>query len=230
MRLLLVEDDRRLAQTLAAGFAEEGFEVEPCKSGQAAVAALGQGGVDVCVLDLGLPDLDGLAVLKEVRAAAVVTPILILTARDGLADRVCGLDSGADDYLVKPFAFAELLARVRALLRRTSPPAAGPLRWAGLELDPLAHEVRSDGLRIDLSAKQFALLAYLLRQRGRVVPRTTLLSAVFDYHFDPGTNLIDVHIAQLRRKLQSHGHGALIQTIRGVGYRVGDGDREGDGA
>jgi two-component system OmpR family response regulator len=221
MRLLLVEDDRRLLAMLAAGFAEEGFVLELCASGPEAVTALSERCFDACVLDVGLPELDGFAVLAAARQKGVRTPILMLTARDGLADRVSGLNGGADDYLVKPFAFAELLARVRALLRRGGPQLDGKLRLGGLELDPQAHVVKSGAARIELSAKQFALLEYLLRHRGRVVPRTTLLSAVFDYNFDPGTNLIDVHIAQLRRRLSPHGHGELIQTIRGVGYRAG---------
>ena len=221
-RLLLVEDDQRLGQMLASGMEDEGYIAELLVSGTAALIALQTGRFDACVLDLQLPDLDGLVVLAQARTARVRTPILILTARDGVGDRVQGLNAGADDYLTKPFAFAELLARLRVLLRRSTPQSDGKLRLGPIELDPTAHTVRAGSERIELSHKQFALLQFLLQHRGQVVTRTTLLSRVFSYDFDPGTNLVDVHVAQLRRKLEPCGAAALIQTIRGVGYRAGD--------
>ena len=221
-RLLLVEDDQRLGQMLVSGMEDEGYLAELTASGTEALTALQTGRFDACVLDLQLPDLDGLVVLAQARAARVRTPILILTARDGVADRVQGLNAGADDYLTKPFAFAELLARLRVLLRRGTPQPDGKLRLGPLELDPAAHSVRAGSERIDLSQKQFALLEFLLRHRGQVVTRATLLSRVFSYDFDPGTNLVDVHVAQLRRKLEPCGAASFIQTIRGVGYRAGD--------
>jgi two-component system OmpR family response regulator len=221
-RLLLVEDDQRLGQMLASGIKDEGYQYELTASGTAALRELQSGRYDACVLDLQLPDLDGLVVLAQAREARVRTPILILTARDGVADRVQGLNAGADDYLTKPFAFAELVARLRVLLRRATPHVGGKLRLGPLELDPVAHTVRAGNERIELSQKQFALLEFLLRHRGQVLTRATLLSRVFSYDFDPGTNLVDVHVAQLRRKLEPCGAAGFIHTIRGVGYRAGD--------
>lgn len=222
MRLLLVEDDRRLARVLCEGFSEEGYTVRHVASGAAARAALAGEPPDVCVLDVQLPDVDGFAVLAEARRAAVRVPIVLLTARDAVADRVHGLDQGADDYVTKPFAFAELLARLRLVLRRGTPHVSGVLRARDLELDPRRRVVQRDGVPIELTPKQFALLHYLLLHQGEVVSRQALLKHVFGYDFDPGTNLIDVHVGQLRRRIDRDGRdgASLIRSARGVGYVI----------
>lgn len=220
MRLLFVEDDQRLARSVTAGLREEGFVVEQVGDGPPALAALRAHRYDACVLDLNLPSGDGLAVLQAARAERITTPVLVLTARDAIADRVRGLDLGADDYLLKPFAFAELLARLRVLLRRGTPPRASVLRSGELSLDLAAHEARAAGRRLELTQKQRALLEYLLVHEGEVVTRGMLLSAVWGYSFDPGTNVVDVHIAQLRRRIEQAGLRCPIETVRGVGYRL----------
>ena len=217
MRLLLVEDNARLAATLTGGLGEEGFAVDTAGTGAAALSRLARNDVDAVILDLGLPDLDGTEVLARLRAGGSRCPVLILTARDAVAARVAALDAGADDYLVKPFAFAELVARVRALVRR----AAGP-RWAPLACGAIALDdglgVRAGDLRVVLSPREHALLGYLVRRRGEVVGRPDVLREVFGYAADPGTNVIDVHLAHLRRKLA--GLPVTIATIRGVGIRL----------
>lgn len=228
MRLLLIEDDVRLVRTLLAGLEEEHFVVDVHKTGEGGLQALLADSYDACVLDVGLPDRDGFSVLAAARAAGNCTPLLLLTARDGLADRVCGLDLGADDYLSKPFAFAELLARLRALMRRGGPRPRGQgrvLRWREVVVDIISHEVRVGDRPLDVTPKQFALLEHLLRYTGEVVTRAMLLSSVWGYSFDPGTNLVEVHIAQLRRKLEAAGVTDLIRTLRGVGYRVDEPDQ-----
>jgi len=217
MKLLVVEDSAALAGAIRQGLTEDGHDVAVTASGVDAAAIAIRGELDAVVLDLGLPDLDGIDVLRRVRAAGVHVPILVLTARDAVTSRVEALDAGADDYLVKPFAFSELIARLRALGRR----AAGP-RWAPLAAGPMAIgddlTVTIGGRRIELSPRQHALLAYLARRRGEVVSRTDLLHDVFGYGFDPGTNLIDVHLTHLRRRL---GIGPVrIETIRGAGIRL----------
>jgi two-component system OmpR family response regulator len=222
MRVLLIDDDRRLVRTLVAGLQEEGFVVDAYEDGAAGLSALLSNSYDCCILDINLPTQDGFSVLAMARRAEVSAPILFLTARDALQDRVRGLDLGADDYLIKPFAFAELLARLRALLRRGAPQRSGTLRLGPIELDPAAHIVRLYGNTLELTQKQFALLEYLLRHKGQVVSRAMLLSGVWGYSFDPGTNLVDVHIAQLRRKLEQPGQPPLLHTVRGVGYRMGE--------
>lgn len=227
MRVLLIEDDLRLLRTLVAGLEEEHFVVDVHKTGEEGLKSLLTASYDACVLDVGLPDRDGFAVLAAARAAGSCTPLLLLTARDGLADRVRGLDLGADDYLGKPFAFAELLARLRALVRRGGPRPHGQghlLRWRDVVLDVVRHEVRVGDQLLDVTPKQFALLEHLLRYSGEVVTRAMLLSSVWGYSFDPGTNLVEVHIAQLRRKLEGAGVPDLIRTLRGVGYRVDEPD------
>ena len=218
MRILLVEDDAKLRRMLARGLGEEGYAIAEAATGEEGLAMLLADALDGCILDVMLPGLDGYAVLQQTRAAAIATPILLLTARDAIGDRVRGLDLGADDYLVKPFAFAELVARLRALLRRGASRREPVLRLGELVLDPLAHEVSLRGQPLALSEKQFALLQYLLVHRGEVVSRSMVLREVFGYAFDPGTNLVDVHIANLRQRLGTAG--AAIETVRGVGYRA----------
>ena len=222
MRLLLIEDDSRLVRSLAAGLAEQGFAVETGNDGPTGRDALLAHRYDVCVLDVNLPTptCDGFAVVRAARAASCPTPILLLTARDAVADRIHGLDLGADDYLVKPFAFAELLARLRALLRRGTPQRSALLTLGALTLDPAARELRAGDRRIDVTQKQIALLEYLLLHRGEIVTRSMLLSGVWGYSFDPGTNLVNVHIAHLRRRIEKSGYECPIETVRGVGFRI----------
>ena len=216
--VLLVEDDQRLLRALSAGLAEEGLQVEVASDGEAALMALNQTPFDVCILDINLPKQDGFSVLSAARGAGVRTPILVLSARDAVADRVRGLRDGADDYLAKPFAFAELLARLHALVRRGGARHGDVLVHGPLEVCLSAHRVRMAGAAVDLTPKQFAILSMLLRHEGQVVTRAMLLKSVWGYTFDPGTNVVDVHVAQLRRKLEQAGAGSAIQTIRGVGY------------
>jgi DNA-binding response OmpR family regulator len=223
VRLLLVEDDARLARMLMRGLSEEGFAVEWSRDGVRGAEELRGRPYDVCVLDVMLPGIDGFGVLEQARGANVKTPVLMLTARDAVRDRVRGLEGGADDYLVKPFAFAELLARLHALLRRQPPSDRSTLRWRDVELDTSAHRVTRAGTAIDLSQKQFALLEFLLRHPDEVVSRGMILESVFGYTFDPGTNLVDVHVAHLRQKIDRPGEESIIETVRGVGYRLSGG-------
>jgi DNA-binding response OmpR family regulator len=211
--VLVVEDTASLAASLAQGFGEEGFRVTIASTGAEARARLDGSVDDLMVLDLGLPDEDGVDLLRWIRATGRMLPVLVLTARDAVSARVEALD-----YLVKPFAFAELLARVRSLLRRAAAPRWAPLSIDGIELAADAPEILVDGRSVKLSPRERALIEYLLRRRGEVVSRRDLLSAVFGYDFDPGTNLVDVHMAHLRRKIA--GGGAIIETVRGFGYRL----------
>lgn len=223
-KILLIEDDGTTAEYVCKGLHGHGHVVDHCGDGRDGLFRATGGGYDVIILDRMLPGLDGLGVLSALRAAAIDTPVLLLSALDSVDDRVTGLTAGSDDYLVKPFAFAELLARIELLMRRRSGGAnaetiltCGPLR-----MDLLKREVRSDGRPIDLQPREFRLLEYLLRHAGQVVTRTMLLEGVWDYHFDPGTNVIDVHVSRLRRKIDLDGEVSLIQTVRGAGYRLGD--------
>jgi DNA-binding response OmpR family regulator len=218
MRILVVEDDRALRGVLERGLTEEGHALEVVADGPAGLERLREGRFDVCVLDVLLPGLDGFAVVERARAAGVHTPILILTARDAVPDRVEGLKRGADDYLTKPFAFAELVARLEALARRGAP-APERLQAGDLLVDPKAHRAWVGSDELQLSQKQFALLEFLLRHRGQVVTRQMVLSEVFGYGFDPGTNLVDVHVGNLRQKIDRPGAPSRITTVRGVGYR-----------
>lgn len=217
MRVLVVEDNLALAASLEQGLRELSYEVDATPLGRAAVEAAARGEVGVMVLDLGLPDVDGIEVLREIRGNGSHLPILVLTARDAVASRVEALDAGADDYLLKPFAFVELVARLRALGRRAAAPTWEPQAIGGLVLGD-DHSCTVARRRIALSPRQHALLAYLVQRRGEIVPRTDLLRDVFGYVFDPGTNLVDVHLTHLRRKL---GNGPVrIETVRGVGVRL----------
>jgi two-component system OmpR family response regulator len=224
MTILLVEDDPKLARAIARGLTEARHAVAHCDTGEAAIERLAAEPFDACILDVRLPGIDGFEVLRRSRAQGVTIPILMLTARDGVEDRVTGLNLGADDYLVKPFAFAELLARLNALLRRRTPPHGDVLKEGRLSLDSSARRVAIGGCEVSVSKKQFALLEFLLRHRGEVVSRAMLLEHVFEYKFDPGTNVVDVHVAHLRQIIDQPGEPSLIQTVRGVGYRVGRGD------
>ncbi|MEO6951721.1 MAG: response regulator transcription factor [Polyangia bacterium] len=218
MKVLVIEDDPAVARALLRGLGEEGHEVEHFSDGAAGLAALSRGAADVCILDLQLPVLDGLSLLRSARARGVTTPVLVVTARDAVPDRVEGLRGGADDYLTKPFAFAELVARLEVLVRRA--PIAAPTRVGDLELDLVARKVTVASHEVVLSEKQFALLAFLVKHAGQVVARATVLQAVFGYDFDPGTNIVDVHILHLRKKIDTVGEPSRIASVRGVGYRL----------
>jgi len=219
MRILVVEDDRKVASFIRQGLEEEAHAVVVASDGAAALdLALETPPYDLVVLDLMLPKRDGFAVLKTLRQRGVRTPVLILTARDGVADKVSGLDVGADDYLTKPFAFEEFLARVRALLRRGAGQSAPRLRLADLTLDPATREARRGPRRIALTAREYALLEYFLRNVGRVLTRPMLTQHVWCLDFDPESNVVDVYVGYLRRKIDAEGERPLLHTVRGAGY------------
>ena len=224
MRLLLIEDDRKAARLLAKGLQEEGFVVDVAPTGEDGEEKAAVNEYDLIVLDWVLPGKDGLAVCRALRAGATSTPILMLTARDSVADRVSGLSTGADDYLTKPFAFAELLARIRALLRRSRVAQPAVLRVADLTLDPATRRVtRGDG-PVMLTPREYAILEALMRNAGEVVSRTRLAERVWDDASEVLDNLLDVHVSHLRNKIDHGASVPLIHTIRGVGYRLGPPD------
>jgi DNA-binding response OmpR family regulator len=218
VRLLLVEDYAPLARSLRQGLSEAGYAVDHAADGAAAVAYLEGVRYDVVVLDVVLPKIDGLAVLDQLRGRKDTTPVLLLTSRDTVSDRVAGLDRGADDYLVKPFELAELLARLRALVRRGYRAADNVLRIADLEIDIAAKKVIRAGRPISLSAREFSLLEYLAVRRGQIVSRTDIVEHVYDFAAEPGSNVIDVYIGYLRRKIDDPCERKLIHTRRGQGY------------
>jgi two-component system, OmpR family, response regulator len=219
MKILVVEDDRETASYLVKGLSESGYTVDRAGDGRDGLYLASSGGYDAIVLDRMLPGMDGLAMLGALRAAAIHTPALILSALGRVDDRVKGLRAGGDDYLVKPFAFSELLARLEALLRRRATASATTrLRVGDLELDLLTRTVKRGGKPIELLPREFRLLEYLMRNAGHVVTRTMLLEHVWDYHFDPQTNVIDVHISRLRQKIDKSFDCPLLHTVRGAGY------------
>jgi two-component system response regulator QseB len=217
MRLLLVEDDRMIGEGVQAGLRQDGFAVDWVRDAQAASAALAAHAYGLVLLDLGLPGKDGLQWLREVRGKGSTLPVLILTARDAVGDRVAGLDGGADDYLVKPFDLKELAARVRALLRRRAGRAEPLLRFGGLTLDPVTHEARLNDAPVPLSAREFALLAALMERPGALLSRSQLEDRLYGWGEEVGSNAVEVHIHHLRRKL---GPG-FIRNVRGLGYTLG---------
>ena len=219
MRILLAEDDRAVRDAVDRALRGAGYQVDPVGDGAAALAGARVPGVDALVLDLGLPVVDGIAVCRELRAEGSRVPILVLTARAGVADRVAGLDAGADDYLTKPFALDELLARLRALLRRSGAEEHDPeLRLADLSLDPQTRECRRGDRLIELTRTEYLLLELFLRNPRIVLSRTRIFEHVWGYDFGPESNSLEVYVGYLRRKLELNGESRLIQTVRGVGY------------
>jgi two-component system OmpR family response regulator len=221
MRILIAEDDDDTAEFVRRGLRELGHDPTVAGDGSAALHLLLTEPFDVAVVDRMLPRLDGLSVVQRVRAAKIETPVLLLTALGGIQDRVDGLDAGADDYLVKPFAFSELAARINALVRRkTLQPQATTLEHEGITLDLLKRQVHRDGHPVALQPREFRILEELMRESGKVVTRTMLLERVWNYHFDPRTNIVDTHISRLRSKLNEGGRRNAIETVRGSGYRM----------
>jgi len=221
MKILVIEDDRTTGPYIADGLREEGHVVDLIADGAQGLIQAAAGSYDLLVVDRMLPGLDGLAVVRTLRGAKNPVSILLLTALDGVNDRIEGLNAGADDYLVKPFAFGELSARIAALARRP-PPADEPtvLRARDLEMNLLTRKVTRAGTTIDLLPREFALLEHLLRRKGRVQTRTMLLDAVWDIHFDPQTNVVETHVSRLRGKIDKPFNDDLIETVRGAGYRI----------
>jgi DNA-binding response OmpR family regulator len=221
MRVLLIEDDRKAAKLLAKGLHEEGFVVDVAPTGETGEEQAFVNEYDVIVLDWLLPGKDGIAVCQALRARDLTTPILMLTARHSLADRVSGLSTGADDYLTKPFAFAELLARIRALLRRARVARPPILRVTDLTLDPASRKVTRGGVKIGLTSKEYTILEVLMQNAGETVSRTRLVERVWDEASEVLDNLVDVHVSHLRKKIDREPGSSLIQTVRGFGYRLG---------
>ncbi len=218
MRLLVVEDEKKVSSFIKKGLEEEGYAVDVAFDGKTGLQMAMDRVHDLIVLDIHLPGLDGLSVLHELRMGKVSTPVLLLTVRANIEDKVLGLDAGADDYLTKPFAFQELVARIRALLRRQTEAKLPVLRFADLTLDPARRTVFRGARKIDLTAKEYGLLDYFIRNPGRVLTRTMIADHVWDYNFDSMTNIIDVYVNYLRRKIDSDREHKLIHTVRGVGY------------
>lgn len=218
MRVLLIEDETKTGDYLKQGLSENGFVADLARNGPDGLHLARTGGYDVVVLDVNLPGMDGWSVIREFRLSGGHTPVLFLTARDKIEDRVKGLELGADDYLVKPFAFSELLARLRSLLRRGKTREAENLRMADLELDLLKRRVFRGGKRIDLTSKEFALLALFMRKQGEVLSRTLIAEQVWDINFDSDTNVVEVAVRRLRAKIDDPFALHLIHTVRGMGY------------
>jgi two-component system copper resistance phosphate regulon response regulator CusR len=218
MRILIVEDEKKTAAYLAKGLREHGFVVDIAGEGEDGLARGLASDYDAIILDVMLPRRDGWSVVRELRRGGKQTPVLFLTARDAVQDRVKGLELGADDYLVKPFAFSELLARVRSILRRSAPGQAESLHIADLEIDFIRHKAARAGERLELTPKEFALLSLLARRAGEVLSRTLIAEHVWDMNFDSDTNVVDVHVRRLRAKVDDPFADKLIHTVRGIGY------------
>ena len=224
MRILVVEDESRIADFLSRGLVSAGYAVDVAATGGSAIDMIHSTDYDLVILDLGLPDVDGLTVLQKIRNRKVSPPVLILSARDAVDDRVKGLEGGADDYRVKPFAFVELLARVRVLLRRGQP-TPEKLQVGDLSLDCIRRKVSRDGENIELAPKEFSILEYLMRNRGRPLSRTMIVEHVWDMDYDGLTNIVDVYIRHLRSKIDDKWPQKMIQTVRGIGYMLDTPDR-----
>lgn len=220
MRILVVEDQLKILDFIQQGLKESGFTVDPCTSGEEGLEKAVAGSYDGMVLDVMLPGRDGLSVLRELRERGIPVPVILLTARGGLNERVEGLDSGADDYLTKPFYVEELVARLRALIRRGGEAPASVLSVADLSVNLLTREVRRGGEAIELSPREFSLLIYLMRSPGRTYARSQISEHVWNTHFDTGTNMVDVAVARLRKKIDGAADVKLLETVRGVGYRI----------
>jgi DNA-binding response OmpR family regulator len=220
MRILVVEDDKQLAPILKRGLLEEGYSVDNAYDGEEGQYMAENVIYDLVILDIMLPKKDGIAVCQELRKKRVNTPVLMLTARDSVEDRVKGLDSGADDYLIKPFAFSEFMARTRALLRRETLPKTAKLEVGDLVLDTLSREVWRGPRKIDLTTKEYSILEYFMRHPNMVITRTMLEENVYSYDFDGASNIIDVYIKRIRRKIDEGENESLIQTLRGAGYKL----------
>lgn len=218
MRVLVVEDEVKIARAIRRGLEREGYATEVVSTGREAILRATEQDYDAVVLDVMIPAPDGFAVCRQLRARNRWAPVLMLTARDSVEDRIRGLDAGADDYLVKPFSFGELLARLRALLRRVPAERPATLQAGDVALDPSTHAVTRAGRPVELSAREFALLEFLMRRAGQVVTRTAMLEHVWDYRYDGDSNVVDVYIGYLRRKLEEPFGAPLIRTVRGVGY------------
>ena len=229
MKILLVEDEAEIGELIKTGFEKEEFVVDYCKDGDSGMEHAMSNSYDAIVLDVMLPGKSGLEILKMVRAGQNNVPIIIITARGETEDRIEGLDLGADDYLPKPFFVEELIARLRAIWRRSSETGMSVLNVGTLSANLMTREVVRSGLQIEMTPKEFSLLAFLMRAPGRVLTRTQILEQVWGYHFDPGTNLVDVYIRRLRSKIDFEGEIPLIETLRGVGYRMQDPDSSEEG-
>jgi DNA-binding response OmpR family regulator len=222
MRILLVEDEKKVSSFIKKGLEEEFYSVDAVYDGKNALSLVYNESYDLIILDLMLPIKDGVTVLKEIRKNQINSPVLILTAKDSIDNKIEGLDSGADDYLTKPFAFEELLARVRALLRRNSVNRSVSLKAADMTLDAQTHKVKRGLTEIILTPKEYSILEYLMRNKNRIVSRTILTEHVYDYQFDPDTNVIDVYINKLRNKIDKGFEKQLLYTVRGAGYMIKD--------
>ncbi len=219
MRLLVVEDDTKIGSFLRKGLREEGFAVDLAEDGEQGLVLFRDGVYDAAIVDIMLPGLDGLSLIEKIRRQGLTTPVLILSARRSVDDRIRGLQQGGDDYMVKPFSFAELLARVQALIRRDSrTPEPHSLSAGDLHMDLLNRQVRRGGQTFNLAAREFALLEYLLRNQGRILSKTAILEKIYDYSFDPQTNVVDVLVCRLRNKVDKGFADKLIHTVRGMGY------------
>lgn len=222
MRILIVEDERRLSNIIKKGFIEDGFAVDQAFDGEEGQYLAEGEEYDLIVLDIMLPKIDGLELCNQLRKKNIKTPVLLLTAKSTTEDKVAGLDSGADDYITKPFSFVEFRSRVHALIRRSHQEISPVLTTDGLEVNPLKHIVKRDGKTINLTPKEFAVLELLLRHKGEVVTRTMIIEHVWDYNFDSMSNVVDVFVVALRKKIDSGAKVKLIQTIHGVGYKIGN--------
>ncbi|MDR1625904.1 MAG: response regulator transcription factor [Spirochaetia bacterium] len=220
MRILVVEDDGKIAGFVAKGLREAGFTVDAVKTGEDGLSYLLSGSYDAAVADIMLPGMDGLTMISRLRDTGISTPILILSAKRSVDDRVLGFRKGGDDYLTKPFSFAELLVRIQALIRRagSSRTAQTKLQFEDLAMDPMRREVTRGGQRIDLQPREYALLEYFMRHPGQVLSKTMILEHIWDYDFDPQTNVVDVLVFRLRNKIEKAGAAKLLHTLRGVGY------------
>lgn len=222
MRILVVEDERRLSNVMKNGLIEEGFAVDQAFDGEEGSYLAESENYDLIILDVMLPKIDGIHVCRELRKHNNKTPVLMLTAKSSLEDKVAGLDSGADDYLTKPFAFLELRSRIHALIRRSHQEISPILTYETLEVDSIKRKVTSNGINIGLTPKEFAVLEFLLRHKGEVISRTILIEHVWDYNFEGMSNVVDVIVTSLRKKIDLKGKAKIIKTVHGIGYKIGD--------